>query len=175
MFWARGDVLSPLFNAGLTLDDFPEESGQTDGTLAHCLERLLGLCPSVQGMRPGIIKDTSNPSWSPWRLDQYLNLPSYSLLDNIQSPKIRLIAFDIFDTLLCRPVLDPETIKAFVARRMGEERGRQYLKYRAIAEQQSREAKRQRCGVGGYLPPVEENLRPGKNRSEIKFGNWKRR
>ncbi|HEY1733164.1 MAG TPA: rhamnan synthesis F family protein, partial [Acidimicrobiales bacterium] len=35
MFWARVDAIRPLLDAGLTFDDFPVESGQTDGTLAH--------------------------------------------------------------------------------------------------------------------------------------------
>lgn len=40
MFWARSAALKPILDLNLTFEDFPDESRQTDGTLAHVIERL---------------------------------------------------------------------------------------------------------------------------------------
>lgn len=41
MFWAKRSALYPLFAIGLDYNDFDEELGQVDGTLAHGIERSL--------------------------------------------------------------------------------------------------------------------------------------
>ena len=40
MFWARTASLQPLLDLNLSLNEFPKETGQTDGTPAHAIERL---------------------------------------------------------------------------------------------------------------------------------------
>ena len=139
MFWARMDALSPLFDAGITIDDFDQEAGQNDGTFAHVLERLLGVVARDSGRRIAILPDTATPSWSPWRFEQYLHRPRKACEARLADPEIRVVAFDIFDTLLTRPLIDPEQVKAIVARRAGGALGEAYLRWRAAAEQSARE------------------------------------
>ncbi len=48
MFWGRTDAVKPLLDLELSFSDFPEESGQIDGTLAHAIERsFLYICETA--------------------------------------------------------------------------------------------------------------------------------
>ena len=57
MFWARADALAPLLGSHLTYHDFEEESGKTDGTLNHTIERNLGVIALSQGMPIGVLRN----------------------------------------------------------------------------------------------------------------------
>jgi lipopolysaccharide biosynthesis protein len=41
MFWYRTDALDTLLSKKGSIDDFPDEKGQTDGTIMHAIERLV--------------------------------------------------------------------------------------------------------------------------------------
>jgi len=40
MFWARTAAVQKIFDMGLSVSDFPEETGQVNGTIAHQIERI---------------------------------------------------------------------------------------------------------------------------------------
>ncbi len=48
-FWARTKMLEPLLDLDLNVEDFDEEDGQVDGTVAHALERILGSLSTYTG------------------------------------------------------------------------------------------------------------------------------
>ena len=49
MFWGRCAAIRPLLDLDVDFSDFPEESGQVDGTLAHAIERSLLLIAESRG------------------------------------------------------------------------------------------------------------------------------
>jgi hypothetical protein len=51
MFWARPKAIEPLLKLGLQAEEFPPECGQEDGTVAHAIERLLGVAVIKQGYK----------------------------------------------------------------------------------------------------------------------------
>ena len=141
MFWARRDALQPLFNANITINDFSVESGQTDGTFAHCLERLLALCARNQGYQIGIIKDSQTQSWSSWRLDQSISRSFQFLREQISNSQIRCIGFDIFDTLLIRPLINADSTKRIIAANLPVRLAQLFEEYRDISEREARNKK----------------------------------
>ncbi|MGX5680783.1 glycoside hydrolase family 99-like domain-containing protein [Schumannella luteola] len=51
MYWVRGFVLQGLWGLALTASDFEEEAGHTNGTVAHAMERLIGVLAAEAGLR----------------------------------------------------------------------------------------------------------------------------
>ncbi len=115
MFWGRVEALRPLFTAQFRYTDFPEEAGQTDGTLAHAIERSIVQVARSRGYGFGEVDPSTwliRYNWSERNLFQYASQTSDALRTRIQEAD--LISFDIFDTLLLRPSAAPNSVLKFV-------------------------------------------------------------
>lgn len=57
MFWCRPLLLRSLLEIGIKPDDFEEERGQVEGTLAHAMERVFPLAGMKVGLRTAALLD----------------------------------------------------------------------------------------------------------------------
>jgi HAD superfamily hydrolase (TIGR01549 family) len=115
MFWARVDALKPLFDLKLTLTDFPQETGQIDGTLAHAIERSIALVCQSRNYRSEVISLAPNHSDlklinSFDRIEKYFDTDLNHLRKLIDHPSIKVVSFDLFDTILVRPFLYADSL-----------------------------------------------------------------
>ncbi len=114
MFWARPRALKPLFDAQWKYEDFPPESGQNDGTVAHVIERSIVTIAKSEGY--GFIEfdyqaGSLRHNWSRKNLCQYSRRTREDLYSGIES--VDVVSFDIFDTLLTRMVLTPDALQEY--------------------------------------------------------------
>ena len=123
-FWARTEALRPVFDKHLKYEDFPEEAGQTDGTLAHVLERAISFVSNSRGYMDAIY-DIRSGSISLGRSYKVYE-PYFSI--TVDAAKTYLsgfdvISFDIFDTLITRAVYMPDDVfcimEAMIKRKYG--------------------------------------------------------
>lgn len=137
MFWARREALEPLLDLRLTWDDFPEETGQTDGMLHHTIERCFVLAARSRGLRQLVLTDKNTHRFS---YRSHRNLHHYisaSLQEKLWPvlPQAKVVSFDIFDTLLIRPFADPGMVFSFLEERVSKEFGiKDYRRLRQEAE-----------------------------------------
>lgn len=117
MFWARTDALRPLYELKLPLDAFPEEQGQTDGTMQHVVERMLGLIVRHQGMVLGIIPADGTATLRSEGERNWMNYFTALLAHKISFAAIdaKIVSFDLFDTLVTRPFLHPSGARDYLA------------------------------------------------------------
>lgn len=117
MFWARVEALRPLLGLNLSVRDFPEEHGQTDGTTQHAFERLLVLSVRNAGFISGVLPadgallltDEGARNWH-----SYFQEPVEARLE-VAAFSAGIVSVDIFDTLVTRPFLYATGARAYLA------------------------------------------------------------
>lgn len=131
-FWARTDAVRKLFELNFSYEDFPPECGQTDGTLAHTLERVIAFASRGAGYNNFIIdKDADKVCMneSEYTYRSVYDLNKRALIRQLK--QYRVVSFDVFDTLITRKLLIPDDIFLWLEERTGI---KDYLKIRKRAE-----------------------------------------
>lgn len=141
MFWARVDALRPLFALKLATTDFPEEAGQSDGTLHHAVERLPALVARSRGFTVGLLPQDGRLSLQDHAISSWYGFAQLPFARRLalSSIDVDLVSFDVFDTLVLRPFLTAAGARAFlghVARQLHGIEG--FVEARELAEQRAR-------------------------------------
>lgn len=69
MFWCKIESIKPILTSSINKDDFPKEQGiLNDGSVAHALERLLGIVPVEKGYKNYIIRSPLNKYFKSYKL-----------------------------------------------------------------------------------------------------------
>ncbi len=168
MFWARVDAIRPLFEAGITYDDFPAEAGQLDGTIAHAIERSFVDLARSRGFTFAEVDRQDNLfrlGWSDKNLERYsLNVLS-RLKDEIDAAK--LVSFDLFDTVLLRPSLSPDAVQRYAGHLLAQRHpgSPDFFSARKAAEHAARAAKAWNGDVN--LDDIYAQFAPGFSREAL--------
>jgi len=98
MFWARSAALKPLLDCNLSLDEFPSEPSQLDGTMGHVIERLFFFSCERAGYRwikilqPSLPGSTQRVRWAEGQneLSSFIENYQYDLLRQPQGTELRV-------------------------------------------------------------------------------------
>ncbi|NHO31415.1 rhamnan synthesis F family protein [Acetobacter fallax] len=159
LFWATTHALAPLLDIPWTPADFPPDDAPPptpeNGTFPDAFIRILNPVIRSQGCHideydpdAGLIR----VGWSCMNLDQYERRSQRDLLAAIR--EARTVSFDLFDTLLTRIALTPDTIHYDVASRLAHRfptltpSPRAFFTLRKQAEQNARETRAWTDDVG---------------------------
>ncbi|MEJ2793727.1 rhamnan synthesis F family protein [Iodobacter sp. LRB] len=110
MFWCRGRIFNSLNALNISEEDFEPESGQTNGTLAHAIERIFPLIAYHQGLLTvdsGYQGNVPNPrfpnsseEYLHWLSKQELCIPEAKLFDwhaeAVALPEVKICIVDRF-------------------------------------------------------------------------------
>ncbi len=116
MFWARTQAIARLLDHPWQEQDFPEEGGQTDGTVAHALERSVILIARAAGFgfrEIDAVRGIVRIGWGSRNLDLYPEYDRAELARELAASDVA--SFDVFDTLLTRSCLSPDAVHRFIA------------------------------------------------------------
>lgn len=158
-FWVKTDAVRPLFDIKLSYEDFDEEQGQIDGTLAHALERVIAALTEQRGYHTYIFdqeKESFSKDISYKSFEQYFG---YNVENNTEFlMNYDLITFDIFDTLITRIVYKPDDLFLLMERIVFDKYGisMNYLQVRKEAERRANEENGDFCNIDNIYQKMSE-------------------
>lgn len=159
-FWARMEAIKPLFDLGLTYQDFDEEKGQTDGTLAHVLERAVAFLVRHRNYDMYIFDAETdmflrNMSYKSFRTYFTYNAQNIGAL---LKKTYEVISFDIFDTLITRLIYQPDDLFRLMGRKI-ENRYQKRMNFLAARKEAERIAWEERgdfCNIHDIYEKLPE-------------------
>ena len=161
-FWAKMDAVKPIFDRKLKYEDFPEEAGQTDGTIAHALERAISFVTRSRGYIEAIhdINSQYISLGKSYRVYQdYFNLDYEAVQYHLS--QFDLVSFDIFDTLITRCVYSPDDIFEIMSNKIKKEFGIEcnFLVLRKKAEALAWEEKKEYTSIHEIYKKLPEIMK----------------
>jgi predicted HAD superfamily hydrolase len=107
-FLVRNEAIRQIWNRHLTYSDFDSEAKQTDGTLAHVLERAVSKVSQYNGYHDAILSLTRREVHIDWDKQAFLPVFRRSRTNlKLDLMAYDVISFDIFDTLITRKLYQP--------------------------------------------------------------------
>lgn len=111
MFWVKTSAVKQIFERSWKWEEFGEEKGQDDGTLAYVFERLFVLCSNYNQYDFICYNNGINymlKNYSERNIHQYYEKNEDAMY--LKLKEYDIISFDIFDTLITRKVYDPDIL-----------------------------------------------------------------
>lgn len=149
-FWVRTEAIRPLFDLKLTYEDFDEEKGQIDATMAHALERIIACLVRQRGFHSYIFdaeteKFSLEKSFKSFKT--YFSYTPQNIGDVLLN--FEIVTFDIFDTLITRLIYEPDDVFRLMERVIFRQRSKRvdFLSFRKEAEQLAREQHGDFCNI----------------------------
>lgn len=168
-FWAKMDAVRPIFDRKLRYEDFPEEAGQTDGTIAHALERAIAFVVRSRGYSSAI-HDIQNGCVSLGKsykvYQQYFSLDYEAVQYHLSL--FDVVSFDIFDTLITRCVYRPDDVFELMANKIKHKYGINcdFLSLRKKAEALAWEEKKEYTSINDIYNKLPDVMNISAERAE---------
>lgn len=159
-FIMRTAAIRQIWERKLKYTDFDAENGQTDGTLAHVLERAVSVVSRFNGYHDVILDEDDQKAH--FDSDRSTFLPVFRRNQQFLQMELEsydVVSFDIFDTLLTRTIHDPEDLFAMIPSAAGlKMAGQSFRQNRMEAEIQAIHEKRDYCNLNEIYDNLQKML-----------------